>query len=477
MFNKWLLINPPTGKYIRDTRCQASVDDIFAISDRAPVDLAYIAGGIMNNGHECIIRDYLAEGLNWNDMLRDIKELDIDYIVINTTMFSYEEDLKVCSVCKSVNTKIITIAKGAIFFYNPIKIIQKYSDLDIVVTNEEEITIGELSSKRDLSEIKNITYRKDDRIIKNPKQVFLDLKLPIPRIEKINHKLYRRPDTNEMQATIVVGRGCPGRCIYCVAPIIGGHIARYRMINEIIEEIKLYYFTYGIHNFYFSADTFTWNHSWVYNFCENISKLGFKISWLSTARADCLSSELLLKMKFAGCWGLSIGIESGNERIQKLIKKNLTKQIMIDALELCKKHKIVTLLHFMLGFPWDSEKTIQETIKLAKKLKGSIMEFYIVTPLPGTELYKIVKNDLQLTFHESTKGLNQITTTSDTYYLTAEKLTHLRKKALRSIYFNPLFYMNSLRYIRSLSQLLSCAKFIFKKIFHIVLNRRNKAGD
>lgn len=477
MNKKWLLINPPTGKYIRDTRCQASVDDIFAISDRAPVDLAYIAGAITNNGHEYVIRDYPAEGLSWNDMLCDIKSLDINYIIINTTMFSFEEDLKVCAACKSISDKITTIAKGAIFFHDPVKIMQAYPELDIAVANEEEKAFEEISLlQKDLSEIKNITYRKNGSIIKNPKYINSVFKLPIPRTEQINHKLYKRPDKNEMQATIVVGRGCPGRCIYCVAPIVGGNTARYRMVCDVIEEIKIYHYNYNISNFYFSADTFTWNHKWVQDFCEAINELDFKISWLCTGRADRISSELILKMKSSGCWGLSIGIESGNDNIQKLIKKNLTKQTIFDAMKLCKKHKIVTLLHFMIGFPWDSEETIRETIKLANKLKGNIMEFYIVTPLPGTELYDIVMNDPKLTLHRSTERLNQITSTSDTHFLTAKKLTLYRKEALHSVYFNPLFYINSLRYIRSFSQLMNCAKFIFKKLSHIIFKRKRKNG-
>jgi Fe-S oxidoreductase len=477
MNKKWLLINPPTGKYIRDTRCQASVDDAFAISARAPVDLAYIAGAIAKNGHTYYIKDYPVEGLEWDDMLRDIETLKIDYIVINTTIFSFEEDLKVCGACKNIDKRIVTTAKGAIFFNDSEKIMSDYPALDIAIANEEEKAFEEISSQtKKLNEIRNITYRENNIIIKNPKHIGSDFKLSVPKIEQIKHELYRRPDTDEMQATIVVGRGCPGKCIYCVASMVGGHIARYRVVNDIIDEIKLYYLNHGINNFYFSADTFTWNHKWVKEFCEAIDQLDFKISWLCTARADRITSELIMKMKFAGCWGLSIGIESGNEQIQEYIKKNLTKQNITDAIKICKKHKMVTLLHFMFGFPWDSEETVKETIRLAKKSKGNIMEFYIVTPLPGTELYEIIKNDPKLRLSESTEGLNQNTTTTDTYYLAAQRLKILQKKALRSTYLNPLFYINSLRYIRSFSQLIRCVKFTFRKIFYIVFKRKHKNG-
>ncbi|MBS5842961.1 MAG: radical SAM protein [Clostridiales bacterium] len=478
MNKKWLLINPPTGNYIRDTRCQASVDDAFAISARPPVDLAYIAGAIEESGDQCYIKDYPVQGFTWDDMLTDLSTLKVNYVVINTTMFSFEEDLRVCEVCKRIDQNIVTIAKGAIFYTDSKKIMSNYPMLDVAVANDEEESLKKIAlSIYDWNDIDNITYRKDNRIIKTKTSVSTTLKLPTPKIDEINHALYRRPDTNEKQATIVVGRGCPGKCIYCVAPMVGGHIARYRNVIEIIAEIKLYYYKYGISNFYFSADTFTCNHNWIKEFCAEINKLEFKIAWVCTARADSITSDLIKSMKISGCWGVSIGIESGSNYIQKMIKKNLSESVIKNAIDICRSNRIVTLLHFIIGFPWDSDETVNDTIKLAKKLKGNIIEFYIATPLPGTELYEIVKNDPKLTLIRSPNGLNQSIVTTDTYYLSAKRLALLRKKAIKSIYYNPLFYVNSLLYIRSFSQFIRCTIFFCKKIKNIVLKNRKIRSD
>lgn len=478
MNKRWLLLNPPTGNYIRDTRCQASVDDAFAISVRPPVDLAYIAGAIEESGDQCYIRDYPAEGLTWDDMLIDFKTLKVNYVVINTTMFSFEEDLKVCESCKKINSEMITIAKGAIFYTDSKRIMSDYAALDVAIVCDEEESLRKIAlSTYDWNDIDNITYRKDNRIIKTKVSISATLDLPVPKIEKLNHKLYLRPDTNEEQATIVVERGCPGKCIYCVAPLVGGHRARYRHVDEVISEIKMYYYLNGISNFYFSADTFTYNHNWVKELCASINKLEFKIAWVCTARADSITSDLIKTMKISGCWGVSIGIESGNNYIQKMIKKNLSQSAIKNAIKICKKNRIVTLLHFIIGFPWDSDKTVHETINLAKKLKGNIIEFYIATPLPGTELYEFVKHDPKLTLIRSPNGLNQNIVTTDTYYLSAEKLAALRKKAIKSIYFNPLFYMNSLLYIHSFSQLMRCIFFIGRKIERIIFRARERRNN
>ena len=469
----WFLINPPTGNYIRDTRCQASIDDAFAIFARSPVDLAYSAAEIEKSGDKCFIKDYPAEGLAWNVLLKDLATLNVDYVMINTTIYTYEDDLKVCEECKRINNNIVTIAKGTVFYNNVNEVFSQYPYLDIAITNDEEKVLGEMAlSSFNLEHINNVIYRKDGKVIINKKYISDSFELPIPKLEQIKHELYRRPDTNEKQATIVVGRGCPGNCIYCVAPMVGGKVARYRDIEDVITEIKEYYYKYGISNFYFSADTFTWNNNWVKLFCTKLAELEFKISWVCTARADRITNELILEMKNTGCWGVSIGVESGNEFIQKKINKNLKIDCIRRAIAICRKHRIVTLLHFIIGFPCENEKMITENIKFARKLRGNIIEFYIATPLPGTTFYDIVRHDNRLTLIDKTKGLNQKVATTATYYVSSERLEELRKKAIRSIYFNPLFYINSLLYIRSFSQFAGCFIFVCKKFKKIFLNSR-----
>ncbi|MDF2841828.1 MAG: hypothetical protein K0R00_254 [Herbinix sp.] len=467
MNKKWLLINPPTGKYIRDTRCQASVDDVFAIFERTPVDLAYIAGAISSNNDDCLIRDYPVERLEISSIITDLQQYNADYIVINTTIFTYQDDLKICDRIKEINPGIIIIAKGAIFFNESERLMNLYKALDITVSYEEEKAFKELSAGIDLACINNITYRSDVGIIVNQQKLEHDLNIEKPRIDLINHDLYKRPDTNERQATIIVGRGCPGRCIYCLAPIVGGRKARYRSINDIIDEINTYYTKYKIKNFYFSADTFTWNEIWVIELCNRINQLDYKISWLCTSRVDKITDGLMSAMRKSGCWGLSIGIESGNEEIQKLIKKGLTKQQIINAIKICKKYRFVCLLHFIIGFPWDNKETILETIKFAKRLHGNIVEFYIATPVKGSELFGKLNGYYKQRI-ENKEHLNYVTATMDINNLTREEILQLRKKAIKSIYYDPMFYIRSLLYIKSLKQLLYCIRYILNKLFSIM---------
>lgn len=475
MNKHWLLLNPPTGLYIRDARCQAAVNGAFATSQRPPVDLGYIAGTVTSNGDKVVIMDCEVEHITWEDIKKVFNELTLDYVVINTTMFTFQEDLKICTYVKNMNSYISTIVKGSIRYDFPEKCIEANPDVDILVLHGEEEVFDLLSKGFDWSEIHNIIFQNDGKVQKNPTLFKDKLELSLPRFDLIKHELYRRPDTNEKQATIVVGRGCPGQCIYCIAPIVNGRRAIYRDINHIMLEIDIYYKQYGIISFYFCADNFVQNKTWVMEFCRRCKELPYKIQWLCTSRIDNINKELITEMKRAGCYGVSIGIESGNAVIQKHIKKNLDIRKIPKTIRLYQKNNIICLTHFILGFPWDNNETIKETIRFAKKANGNIVEFYVATPLPGTELYELVKNDWKLSQDIDTSYINYNTSLVGTYFLEAKKIEEWRKKAIRSIYYNPFFYLRSLKYIKSWKQLYYCIKFFFVKLLHICLKKQNTA--
>lgn len=475
--NKWLIINPPTGKYIRETRCQAPIKGVIATALRTPLDLAYIAGAVSLYGDICKIIDYPAVELDWKDLEKDLIAFKPTYLVVNTTTFTLEADLEACRLAKRIDKDIVVLVKGAIFYVDAKEIMDNHVEIDIAVINDDEMGFGEIASNKPLYEIRGIIYRNNDEIIKNPmrKPVPLD-SLPKPRRDLINNELYIRPDTGEKQTVVLVSRGCDARCIYCIAPMVGGSRVRYRNNDLVIDEVLDCIEKYRIRNFYFLADTFTRDKYWVIEFCKKIIDKNIKISWLCNSRADCLDDEVLFWMRKSGCWGLSMGIESGNQEILNRIKKNITLKDVERAVSLCKKHNIINLLHFMIGFPWDNKKTVNETISFARKLKGELSEFNLVTPLPGTQLWKIIKNLKLIVPHAKLYGADYSKPILRTLFLDSHELYKLRQRAIRSIYINIGFGIRSLKNIKSTNQFIRCLRLLFQKLLWIMNPKRLISG-
>lgn len=465
---RWLLINPPTGKYIRETRCQAPVKGILATAIRPPLDLAYIAACVSLFDCECKIIDYPAEGNGWNELKSDINTFKPDYVVVNTTTFTITEDLKACKLIKEVNHNIITLAKGAIFYAHENNILQNNPVLDIAVIDDDEVGFSDIASGKPLSEIPGIIYRYGEQIVRNRKRKHIDLdKLPLPRRDLLKNELYIRPDTNKKQTTILVGRGCDSYCTYCIAPLVGGHSVRYRSVESVIVEVKYCIENYNIKDFYFLADNFTWDKQWVISFCEKIVQLGVKISWTCNSRVDCLDEERLISMKKSGCWGISMGVESGSQQILDKIKKGISLGQVKESVLLCKKYSMVCLLHFIIGFPWDNYDTVNATIKFASSLKWGIIEFNILVPLPGTPMEKITKELGLMLPKVSLESADYSVPVAQTMKLNSNDLMRLRRKAFFRIYGNPGLWIRSLKLIKSLKQFCYCVIMLIKKLFWI----------
>lgn len=466
---KWLFMNPPTGMYIRETRCQAPVKGKVATNLRPPLDLAYMAGALSTDNNTCIIVDFPAESKGSSDLNHLVKEYDPDYVVINSTTFTLSKDLEICSSIKALKKEVIVIIKGAVFYsYMGEKIISETDSIDIAVLGDYEYAIKEISEGLPLCEVNGIIYKTNDKIIKTKARRRISLEhLPKPRRDLIIDELYLRPDTGEMQTNILISRGCSNRCIYCIAPLIGGGIARYRNVDDVIEEVEAC-ISKGITNFYFQSDTFTEDGEWVHRFCKSIQEKKLRISWLCNTRADRLDIEIVRMMHNSGCWGLSIGIESGSQEVLNLIQKSVTIEKVEKAVEICKKEGLVILLHFMMGFPWDNKKTIKETIAFAKKLRADLTDFNVVSPLPGTKLEKIVKESKLLEGETTLDGVDYSVPVFNTFELKADELNGYRKKAYISIYSNPKYILSILKKIKTIKQLFRLIEIFLGKVVHIV---------
>ena len=261
--------------------------------------------------------------------------------------------------------------------------------------------------------------------------------LPIPNRDEINNSLYVRPDTGEPQATIATSRGCPASCIYCLTPAISGKKVRFRPPKSIVKEMEERFFKKKIETFFFKSDTFTIDHKWVVEVCEEIkkSKIHKKIEWVANSRVKPLKKETLLAMKESGCWLIAFGFETGSEETMKKIKKGASIEDNLKAAKLVKEVGLKLYGFFLVGLPWENHEHLEQTKKHIFKINADFIELHLAVPYYGTELYDLAKKEGILKvpivgqnyFEESTIG---------TKYLTSQNLINYRRKQVNSIGYN-----------------------------------------
>jgi radical SAM superfamily enzyme YgiQ (UPF0313 family) len=399
-----------------------------------PLGIFYIASVLKKNGFKVKVIDTMVTSKDLGDIYKIIDK-NTKIVGISILTESYLLGIKIAKICKEINPNIITIAGGPHTHFTAEETL-KNSDIDIVVRGEGEWTMLELCNyfirgEGDIKNIKGITYKDGERIIVNPSRPLIkDLdSLPIPNIEFFD-VISKNPYVREKRRfSIVSTRGCPNRCIFCSASAFSGGIYRKRSAENIIEEIR-----YLINKEYFYISfldvTLTADTERVFRICELIKKFNLKFYWGCQSRVDVITKELLKEMANVGCQDIHFGVESASKRILDSIRKNISIEQVVKAVEWSYKVGIKrTYCTFMIGNPEDTEDTVKESIFFAESLQSKfpncICLFGITTPYPGTELFKNASKLGIRIISDNYNDYNGATPVIETKYLSALQLKNL----------------------------------------------------
>ncbi|MGD8438556.1 MAG: radical SAM protein, partial [Syntrophobacterales bacterium] len=306
--------------------------------------------------------------------------------------------------------------------------------------------------------IPGITWRDGDAVSRGPSPHRLtDLdSLPIPAYDLIDFNNYTESVfIYHPAAAMATSRGCPYKCIYCWFPqTMYSHRWVAQSPERMYEEVRYMVERFGVREIKIDDDTFEIDRHRVVEFCELLIRNNVKVAWAPQCRPDLVDEELLRLMKRAGCIRILWGCESASQEVLDKMKKGFKVADIERATRLSQKLGIEALNCFMLGFPWDTEETIQETIEFAYKLNAEFTQFAIPTPLPGTEFYQLAREQgyIQATEWDYFDGSHRAAISYP--QLSHQTLEFYSKKAYRDYYLRPRWlWLISRRALRSRAHL------------------------
>ncbi|MEN6624816.1 MAG: radical SAM protein [Candidatus Sumerlaeia bacterium] len=457
---------PPTGRFIREDRCQTPIDKLRTVALRPPIDLLYAAASFEKAGCDVRVKDYPAEEHDWANLEADLREFKPRAILLSITTPSLEKDLKAAAVAKKIDPSIMTLAKGAHFNTLDKRALEEHPDLDVVLRGEYENTCRELGEGRPLAAVAGITWRPEPgRILRNDERPFeedLD-SIPFPARHLARNEFYRRPDTGELQTTLVTNRGCPFHCIYCLANQVSGTKNRYRSVGNVMAEIRECVERHGIRSFLFRSDLFTQNKKWVVELCQEIIKSGLDIEWACNSRVDTMNPEVLGWMKKAGCWIVALGVESGDPETLKRINKQATVEQAFAAVRMLREAGLKSSVYLLMGLPWDTVELIDKQVEFAKRLKPDFLEIFYTYPFPGTKLYNIcVEEGLIEAGAIPREAYDEPAMPG--LFLSLEEFKRLRNRAMRRFYLRPAQIVRTLSSARNPRELFNYIKAGFGQL-------------
>jgi len=353
-----------------------------------PLGLAYLAAALESAGHEVKILDlvvfpYSQEMLQ--DVLRDFAPAMVGATAVTMTV---DNALQVIRDVKALAPESVTVMGGPHVTFCAHQTLQDCPELDLIVQGEGDATIVELAEAiaqgAGFEQIQGVAFRLDEAVHMTPPRGYLaDIdQLPLPARHLLPLGRYRALG---MPVSLTTSRGCPFKCIFCVGRKMVGAKVRYRDSLKIVDELA-YLNTLGFHQINIADDLFTANQSHCLAVCDEIIRRDLKLKWTSFARVDTVSRELLARMHTAGCHAVSFGVETANAQILKTIKKGITLDQVIEAVNLCNETGVTPNASFILGLPGETQATLNETVNFGERLKkmGVQHGFHLLAPFPGT---------------------------------------------------------------------------------------------
>jgi anaerobic magnesium-protoporphyrin IX monomethyl ester cyclase len=269
---------------------------------------------------------------------------------------------------------------------------------DVVVVGEGEQTMLELvravQNGTSLMNVKGIAFREKDQIKVTPPRDFIkDLdSIDFPSREFFNHRAYMRYFKEKFwytETSIITSRGCPFNCDFCSRPVFGNSF-RSRTAANIVDEVEVVH-KLGYERVWFADDCFTLDRKRLLNICDELVRRRANVSWECLSRVDTVDGQIAQKMKRAGCVRVFFGIESGNDSILRIMKKQVTTKQAERAVHVFKKAGIQVGAFFILGYPGESSETVLDTVRFASSLPLDYLSFTFPYPIPGTPLFDRVK--------------------------------------------------------------------------------------
>ncbi len=359
-----------------------------------PVGLNCVYAAIRQSGHEVKLidlmteKDYrsaVSEAINaFDPEIIGISVRNIDDQNMENQRFLLDQVKKVIACCRDLS-RVPIVLGGAGYSIFPEEVLI-YLEADMGIQGEGELSfpilLDHLARGETLSGVPGLYLRGEGLQGKRIFEKNLDRFL-LPDAEILSPSI---PERKEAWVPVQTRRGCPMACNYCSTAIIEGSSIRKRRPDLIIKEIAGY-FKAGFERFFFVDNTFNIPENYAKEICRKIIESGLAITWRCIIYPCKIDEELAQLMAKAGCMEVSLGFESGCERILRKLNKKYSPDDVRRTSEMLKKAGTRQMGFLLLGGPGETKESVQESLEFADSLDLDAMKITIgIRIYPNTAL-------------------------------------------------------------------------------------------
>jgi len=371
-----------------------------------PVGLGYIASAISRTRHELDIIDMDARRMSYAELEAEMRRKEFDAVGLGCIVTGYKIVKTIAKISKSINPAAWVIAGNSVASSIP-EILLTRTDVDIAVLGEGDRTIiallDTLDKKGDLSEVAGICYYQGGTPqttalrppIKNIDDIprlnwnLFDMDRYLDKSKEYVSEPYPLAREDIRAFAVNTARGCAFDCTFCYH-VFKGQAYRVRSTENILAEIRELQETYGVNYINFWDELTLFSTRQTENLIAGIEKAGLEFFWTASCRGNLFGHKdaaLLKRMKSAGCVGLGYSLESANPGILKQMNKKMAPRDFIKQKQALDAAGIVTWTSLVIGYPEETEETLNETFTLCYENNIYPSAGYLL-PQPGTPVYR-----------------------------------------------------------------------------------------
>ena len=416
-----------------------------------------------------------------DDFRRFLRADDSDLYLLWSVNLSIETDVAVARDIFSLHpqARVILLGPGATYFARKCLVDERI----IVVRGEPDATLPELIEALrvggELDAVRGISFLKEGELKSNPSRPLLkDLDaLPFPARHLVADHVYHNPKLKlTPYTTMFTSRNCPYHCIYCVPSSLT--FAReieykrehgrkppiaFRSVESVGRELAQLA-AQGFKAVGFMDDNFIWNEERTRGICAELVKHG--MAWGCEARVDAITEPIARLLGESNCCYVDLGVESFDDAILSYVKKGIKSADIYRAIDLLKKYGVPVKLNILIGSsPLETRQTVLHTLREAKRLRVDQVMFNIVSPFPGTEYYKLCKENGWLTTPDYVPTDVQRNSILNLPQITAHEMEQLLFRNNLSFFLSPRFVFHHVRKFRSVGEFVHAFKALKTKLF------------
>jgi anaerobic magnesium-protoporphyrin IX monomethyl ester cyclase len=349
--------------------------DLDADFYQTPYGLFSIGAQAMRAGHEVKVLNLSAHA--WPDVERVVRDLDAPLWGMSCWTANRRGVRMVAELVKEAHSDAHVVVGGPHATPLPREVLQYFGAVDTVCVGESDRTfldiVDRVARQEPVRGVAGTFYRDGACVVEGPKRESIE---DLDQLASVQTYF----DTH----ILMTSRGCPWNCTFCGAETSWGRGFRANSVDYVVDAMDRVLARLPVKMIQIKDDTFTTHKPRVLSLCRKIRERKLDFFWSCDTRVDLLGDELLREMRLAGCARLSLGVESGSQRILDAIDKKITVAEILESTELAKKYGIKVRYFMMLGNRGETRETFEETLRFLERARPHEYIFSCLSIYPGT---------------------------------------------------------------------------------------------